>query len=84
MSIETLHDFEQLTIEDMTGRLKVVQDCEQALNSEQGAAGGKLLYTMEQWCAFDKKKEEGSGSSDSKEHCRRPRGGKKEEKGPQG
>jgi hypothetical protein len=40
---------------------------------------------MEQWRAFGKKKEEGSGSSGYMERCRRPRGGKKkEEKGPQG
>jgi hypothetical protein len=46
-SIETLLDFEQLTVEDVTGRLKAVQDREQAPDSEQGAAGGKLLYAME-------------------------------------
>jgi hypothetical protein len=79
-SIETLLDFDQLTVEDVTGRLKAVQDREQAPDSEQGAAGGKLLYTMEQWRAFNK--EEGSGSSGSKERRRRPRGGK--EKGPRG
>ena len=33
-SIEMLLDFEQLTIKDVTGRLKAVQDHEQALNSE--------------------------------------------------
>ncbi|CAD6221576.1 unnamed protein product [Miscanthus lutarioriparius] len=83
-SIETLLDFEQLTVEDVIGRLKAVQDREQAPNSEQGATGGKLLYTMEQWRAFDKKmKEEGSSSSGSKEHHRCPRGGK-EEKAPWG
>jgi hypothetical protein len=77
---ETLLGFEQLTIEDVTGRLKAVQDREQAPDSEQGAAGGKLLYTMEQWRAFDK--EEGSGLSGSKERRRCPRGGK--EKRPRG
>ena len=85
ISIETLLDFEQLTIEDVIGRLKTVQDREQAPNSEHDAAGGKLLYMMEQWRAFDKKKEEGSSSFGSKERRRRPRGGKKEEqKGPWG
>ena len=85
MLIETLLNFEQLTIKDVTGRLKVVQDREEGPHTEPGAAGGKLLYTMEQWRAFDKKKmEEGSSLSGSKEHRRRPRGGKKKEKGPRG
>jgi hypothetical protein len=55
-SIETLLDFEQFTVEDVTGRLKAVQDCEQAPDSEQGAAGGKLLYTMEQWRVSTRRK----------------------------
>ena len=46
-SIETLLDLEHLTIKDVTKRLKAVQDREEAPNSEQGAIGGKLLYTME-------------------------------------
>ena len=62
-----------------------MQDREQAPNSEQGVAGGKLPYMMKQWRAFDKKKkEEGSSSSGSKEHHRCPCSGKKEEKGPWG
>jgi len=79
MSIETLLDFEQLTIEDVTRRLKAVQDHEEGPHAEPGAAGGKLLYTMEQWRAFEKKnKEEGSEpSGSSKERRWRPRGGKK-------
>jgi hypothetical protein len=87
MSIKMLLDFEQLTVKDTTGRLKAVQDREEGPHVETGAAGGKLLYTMEQWRAFEKKKkEEGSEpSGSSKEHRRRPRGGKKkEEKGPRG
>jgi hypothetical protein len=83
MSIETLLDFEQLTIKDVIGRLKAVQDREEGPHAKSGATGGKLLYTMEQWRAFEKKKEEGSGpSGSSKERRRRPCGGKKEEKGP--
>ena len=78
MSIETLLDFEQLTVEDMTRRLKAVQDRE-GPHTEPSTTGGKLLYMMEQWRAFDK--EEGSDSSASKEHRQRPHGGKKE-KGP--
>jgi hypothetical protein len=64
--IETLLNFKQLTVVDVTGRLKAVQDREQPPDSKQGTARGKLLYTMEQSRAFDKKKEEGSGSSGSK------------------
>jgi hypothetical protein len=59
-----------------------VQDREQVSDLEQGFADGKLLYTMEQWCAFDRE-EEGSGSSgSSKDYRRRPCGCK--EKGPWG
>ena len=47
MSIETLLDFEQLSVEDVTGRLKAVQDREQASDSEPNAVRGKLLYTAE-------------------------------------
>jgi hypothetical protein len=47
MSIETLLDFEQLTIKDVTGRLKAMQDCEEVPQSELAILGGKLLYTAE-------------------------------------
>jgi hypothetical protein len=58
MLIETL-DFEQLTIEDLNGRLKAVQDRETGPHAEMGAVDGKLLYTMEQRRTFEKKKEKG-------------------------
>jgi hypothetical protein len=58
MWIETLLDFEQLTVRDVTGRLKAVQDREKGPHVEPGAAGGKLLYMMEQWRAFEKRKKE--------------------------
>ena len=77
MSIETLLNFEQLTIEDVTGRFKAVQDREEGPHTEPSATGGKLLYTMELWRAFDMKKEEGSGSYGSKERHQRPHGSKK-------
>jgi hypothetical protein len=75
-SIETLLDFEQLTIEDVTGRLKSVQDREQAPESDSATVGGKPLHTAKQWRAFDKKKEE-EGAGPSKDRRRCPRGGKK-------
>ena len=43
MSIETLLDFEQLTVEDVTRRLKAVQDREEGPHAEPGTTGGKLL-----------------------------------------
>jgi hypothetical protein len=58
--------------------LKAVQDREEGLHTEPSAGGGKLLYMVEQWRAFEKKKkkDEGSGSSgSSKERRRRLRGG---------
>jgi len=72
LSIETLLDFGQLTIEDVTGRLKAAQDRERTPESE--AADGKLLYTAGQWWAFVKEDE---GAGPSKDRRRRPRGGKK-------
>jgi hypothetical protein len=72
-SIETLLDFEQLTIKDITGRLKSVQDREQVLESDSTTIDDNLLYTADQWQAFDK--EEGAGPS--KDRHRHPRGGKK-------
>ena len=45
-------DLDDLTIEGVTGRLKVVQDRDRAPETE--AAAGKLLYTAEQWRAFEK------------------------------
>jgi len=68
LSIETLLDFGQLTIEDVTGRLKAAQDRERASESE--AADGKLLYTAGQWRAFEKE-EEGAGPSKDRRRCPR-------------
>ena len=82
LAIEMLLDFEVLSIEEVTGRIKVVQDRKEETHTEPSTAGGKLLYTAEQWRAFDKKKDEASGSGPPKECRRRSRGGKKEEKGP--
>ena len=70
MSIKTLLDFEQLTIKDVIGRLKVVQDREEGPHAEPGAAGSKLLYTMELWRTFGKKEEGSEPSGSSKEHHR--------------
>jgi len=73
IAIETLLDFQDLTIE-VSGRLKTVDDME-ALAAEPAAIGG-LLLTREQWRA--KEKEEAAASASGKEPRRRPRGGKKQ------
>ena len=51
ITIETLLDFEELTIEEVTGRLKMVDDCDEAPPTELITVGGKLMYTKEQWLA---------------------------------
>ena len=71
-SIETLLDLQDLSINDVAGRFEVVEDREQASESEQG----KLLYS-EQWRTDDKKGDHAATSKDGQERRRRPRGGKK-------
>jgi len=51
ITIETLLDFEELTIEEVTGRLKMVDDRDEAPPTEPITVGGKLMYTKEQWLA---------------------------------
>jgi hypothetical protein len=50
---------EALTIEQVTRRIKAVQDHEEEPHTESSATGGKLLYTTEQWRALDMKKKDG-------------------------
>jgi hypothetical protein len=45
-----LMDFSELSIEEVTGCLKAVDNCEQLPPSEPVTIGGKLLFTKEQWC----------------------------------
>jgi hypothetical protein len=84
MVIEMLLDFKALSIQEVTRRLKGVQDHKEVPHTEPCTIDNKLLYTVEQWRTFEKKKkDEGSGSSDSSmEHRRCTRGGKKKKKGP--
>ena len=49
LSIETLLDLSTLSIEDVTGRLKVVEDHAEA--PARAAASVQLLLTEEQWAA---------------------------------
>jgi hypothetical protein len=64
ISIETLLDISQLSIEEVTGRLKAADDVEPV---PAQTAGGKLLLTEEQWVERYKKKstESGRGGSNS-------------------
>lgn len=72
---------EDLTIEEVTGRLKAVDNREEAPPTEPISIGGRLLYAEDQWLARQKEKKrgggEGSGTSKDKDQRRRPRGGKK-------
>jgi hypothetical protein len=51
VAIEQFLDFEALTLEEVTGRLKAVDDREEQALTESVAINGKLLYTTEQWKA---------------------------------
>jgi hypothetical protein len=68
LSMETLLDLSTLTIEEVTGQLKAVDDHEEVSPANPVSADDKLLFTEEQWLARQKKKQEGSSSS--KDRCR--------------
>jgi hypothetical protein len=76
LAIETLLDFEDLSIE-VTGRLKAVQDSEEAPHTEPCTLEGKLLYTVVQWRTFKYK----AGAGLSKDRRRYSHGGKNKPKG---
>jgi len=71
-SIETLLDIQDLSIDNVAGRFKVVEDRECASESEQG----KLLYS-EQRRAGGRKGDNATTSKDGQERRRRPRGSRK-------
>ncbi|XP_066323940.1 uncharacterized protein [Miscanthus floridulus] len=60
ISIKTLLDISQLSIEEVTGRLKAADDVEP---TPPQAAGGKLLLTEEQWLEKYKKQDSVRGGS---------------------
>jgi hypothetical protein len=61
--IESLLDLNTMSIEELTGRLKV---CEEDEDDEDGASGGKLLLTEEQWRArMNNDGSSGSGGNSS-------------------
>lgn len=80
--METLLDFTDLTIKDVTGRLKAIDDRDQPPPSESVTIGGKLLLAEDQWHARqrERKKREASGSASTSltGHKRQPR----KDKGP--
>ena len=61
LSIETLLDMSTLSIEEVTGRLKAVEDRAEA--PARTTAGGQLLLTEEQWAARLRERKQGEGSS---------------------
>ena len=78
IAIEMLLDFSDLSIEEVTGRLKAVNNREQLPPSKPITIGGKLLFTEEQWLVRQRERKKGeasdssaSGSSSSRK--RRPR-----------
>jgi hypothetical protein len=80
IAIETLLDFQDLTIEEVIGRLKTVDDLEEEFASEPVSIGGKLMLTEEQWLAWQKKKggNDSGSTSSSKEPCHQPHGRRKQ------
>jgi hypothetical protein len=69
--METLLDLSTLSIEEVTGRIKTVDDREEAPPTNPVSVDGKLLFSEEQWLACQKKKQ--VGPSLSKDHRRQPR-----------
>lgn len=76
LSTETLIDLSTLTLEDVTGRLKVAEDYAETTTM---TLGGKLLLT-EEWAAHMRERQIGEGSSES---CSRGGAGKHRGKAPQ-
>jgi hypothetical protein len=65
VAIEQFLNFEMLTLEEVTGRLKVVDNREEQALTEPVAINGKLLYTEEQWRMLwrkEKREDDASGS----------------------
>lgn len=63
LSIETLLDLSTLSVEEVTGRLKAVED--RLPTSTSKGADGKLLLSEEQWIERMKAQKQGEGSSSS-------------------
>jgi hypothetical protein len=64
----TLLDLLALSIEEVTGRLKAVDDRDEALPTNSITSDGKLLFNEEKWLAHQKERKQQEGSSSSKDH----------------
>ena len=62
--IETLLNMSMLSIEEVTGRLKAVEDRAEA--PARTTAVGQLLLTEEQWAVYLRERKQGEGSSVSR------------------
>jgi hypothetical protein len=60
VAIEQFLDFEALTLEEVTGRLKAVDDGEEQTPTEPVSINDKLMYTEEQWRARWRKEKKGA------------------------
>jgi hypothetical protein len=76
LSIETMLDLETLTIEDLTGRLKAVDERTEPMATEKD--GGKLLLTEEEWTAWMKEWRSREGSSGRRQAARQGVAGQEE------
>jgi hypothetical protein len=72
LSMETLLDLSILSIEEVTRRLKAVDNHEEASPANPVSIDGKLLFTEEQWLTCQKEKKQ-EGSPSSKDRHRQPR-----------
>jgi hypothetical protein len=58
LSMETLLGLSALSIEEVTGRLKAVDDRDEAPPTNSITSDGNLLFTEEQWLAHQKEKKQ--------------------------
>lgn len=64
ITIDTLLDTADLSIEEVTGRLKAVDDDDEPSAPDQPIlSAGKLYFTEEQWLAQSKQRQDGEGCS---------------------
>jgi hypothetical protein len=66
-SIESLLDLKNMSIEELTGRLKVCEEDDEN-EAEEAAGGGKLLLTEQQWMERFRQREGGVSSGGGGAH----------------